>query len=88
MGRDAASGRRGGASGSGARAARRASSNAATVATSKVSASMATITPTDGMTAMPQPRPLAYIGDTAPGQASGNNLNLNGGLWLEVPASS
>jgi predicted lipoprotein with Yx(FWY)xxD motif len=28
-----------------------------------------------------------YIGDSSPGQASGNNLNLNGGLWLEVPAS-
>ena len=28
-----------------------------------------------------------YIGDAAPGQASGNNLNLNGGLWHEVPAS-
>jgi predicted lipoprotein with Yx(FWY)xxD motif len=28
-----------------------------------------------------------YIGDTAPGQASGNNLNLNGGLWHEVPVS-
>jgi predicted lipoprotein with Yx(FWY)xxD motif len=28
-----------------------------------------------------------YIGDTAPGQAHGNNLNLNGGLWHEVPAS-
>jgi predicted lipoprotein with Yx(FWY)xxD motif len=28
-----------------------------------------------------------YIGDSAPGQASGNNINLNGGLWLEVPAS-
>ena len=28
-----------------------------------------------------------YIGDTAPGQATGNNLNLNGGLWHEVPAS-
>jgi predicted lipoprotein with Yx(FWY)xxD motif len=26
-----------------------------------------------------------YIGDTAPGQAKGNNLNLNGGLWHEVP---
>jgi predicted lipoprotein with Yx(FWY)xxD motif len=26
-----------------------------------------------------------YIGDTAPGQANGNNLNLNGGLWHEVP---
>ena len=28
-----------------------------------------------------------YIGDTAPGQARGNNINLNGGLWHEVPAS-
>jgi predicted lipoprotein with Yx(FWY)xxD motif len=28
-----------------------------------------------------------YIGDTAPGQAKGNNLNLNGGLWHEVPVS-
>ena len=25
-----------------------------------------------------------YIGDTAPGQAHGNDLNLNGGLWHEV----
>ena len=25
-----------------------------------------------------------YIGDSAPGQAHGNNLNLNGGLWHEV----
>ena len=28
-----------------------------------------------------------YIGDSAPGQAKGNNLNLNGGLWNEVPVS-
>ena len=28
-----------------------------------------------------------YIGDTAPRQAHGNNLNLNGGLWHEVPAT-
>ena len=28
-----------------------------------------------------------YIADTAPGQAKGNNLNLNGGLWREVPIS-
>ena len=28
-----------------------------------------------------------YIGDTAPGQAKGNNLNLNGGPWHEVPVS-
>jgi predicted lipoprotein with Yx(FWY)xxD motif len=25
-----------------------------------------------------------YVGDTAPGQAHGNNLTLNGGLWHEV----
>jgi predicted lipoprotein with Yx(FWY)xxD motif len=28
-----------------------------------------------------------YVGDTAPGQARGNKLNLNGGLWHEVTAS-
>jgi predicted lipoprotein with Yx(FWY)xxD motif len=28
-----------------------------------------------------------YVGDSAPGQATGNNLNLNGGLWFEVPVS-
>jgi predicted lipoprotein with Yx(FWY)xxD motif len=28
-----------------------------------------------------------YVGDSAPGQARGNNLNLNGGLWHEVPAT-
>jgi len=27
-----------------------------------------------------------YVGDTAPGQAFGNNLNLNGGLWHEMTA--
>jgi predicted lipoprotein with Yx(FWY)xxD motif len=33
-------------------------------------------------------RPLyTYIADTAPGQARGNNINLNGGLWHEVTAS-
>ena len=26
-----------------------------------------------------------YIGDSSPGQASGNNLDLNGGLWHDVP---
>jgi predicted lipoprotein with Yx(FWY)xxD motif len=29
----------------------------------------------------------AYVGDSAPGQARGNNLNLNGGLWHEVTVS-
>jgi predicted lipoprotein with Yx(FWY)xxD motif len=28
-----------------------------------------------------------YIGDSAPGQAHGNNLNLNGGLWHEITVS-
>ena len=48
-----------------------------------------TIKRTDGSTQLTyNGHPLyTYIGDTAPGQASGNHLNLNGGLWLEVPAS-
>ncbi len=29
----------------------------------------------------------SYVGDSGPGQANGNNLNLNGGIWHEVPAS-
>jgi predicted lipoprotein with Yx(FWY)xxD motif len=28
-----------------------------------------------------------YVGDTAPGQAKGNGLNLSGGVWHEVTAS-
>ncbi len=28
-----------------------------------------------------------YIGDSGPGQAHGNNLNLNGGLWREITVS-
>ncbi|HUL25702.1 MAG TPA: hypothetical protein VLW44_08005 [Streptosporangiaceae bacterium] len=28
-----------------------------------------------------------YVADTAPGQAKGNKLNLNGGLWYEVTVS-
>ncbi|HKE66843.1 MAG TPA: hypothetical protein VKB59_19640 [Micromonosporaceae bacterium] len=27
-----------------------------------------------------------YVGDSAPGQNNGNNINLNGGLWLQVPS--
>src|ERR1700761_746830 len=48
-----------------------------------------TIKRSDGSTQAPfDGHPLyTYIGDTAPGQANGNNLNLNGGLWREVPAS-
>jgi predicted lipoprotein with Yx(FWY)xxD motif len=34
-------------------------------------------------------RPLyTYAGDSAPGQAHGNDINLNGGLWLEVKQGS
>jgi predicted lipoprotein with Yx(FWY)xxD motif len=48
-----------------------------------------TITRTDGTEQLTyNGHPLyTYIGDSAPGQAKGNNLNLNGGLWHEVPVS-
>jgi predicted lipoprotein with Yx(FWY)xxD motif len=29
----------------------------------------------------------AYIGDSVPGEAKGNGLDLNGGLWHEMSAS-
>ena len=29
----------------------------------------------------------AFVGDTAPGQAKGNGLNVAGGLWHEVTAT-
>jgi predicted lipoprotein with Yx(FWY)xxD motif len=47
---------------------------------------VATITRTGGARQLTyNGRPLyTYIGDTAPGQAKGNNLNLNGGLWHEA----
>jgi hypothetical protein len=32
-------------------------------------------------------RQLTYSGDSAPGQAKGNGLNLSGGVWHEVTAS-
>ena len=50
---------------------------------------VATIARTDGSRQLTyNGHPLyTYIGDSAPGQARGNNLNLNGGLWHEVPAS-
>jgi predicted lipoprotein with Yx(FWY)xxD motif len=48
---------------------------------------LGTITRTDGSTqATYGGRPLyTYIGDRAPGQDTGNNINLNGGLWRDVP---
>jgi len=48
-----------------------------------------TITRSDGSTQLTyNGRPLyTYVGDSAPGQARGNNLNLNGGLWHEITVS-
>jgi predicted lipoprotein with Yx(FWY)xxD motif len=51
-----------------------------------VTGKLGTIKRSDGTTqATYNGHPLyTYIADTAPGQAHGNNLNLNGGLWHEV----
>ena len=50
---------------------------------------VATITRTGGARQLTyNGHPLyTYIADTAPGQARGNNINLNGGLWHEVPVT-
>jgi len=60
-----------------------------TAAGQRLPGKVATITRTDGTEQLTyNGHPLyTYIGDTAPGQARGNNLNLNGGLWHEVPVS-
>ena len=52
-----------------------------------VTGTLGTITRTGGTKqATYDGHPLyTYIGDSAPGQASGNNVNLNGGLWHVVP---
>ncbi|HLX50584.1 MAG TPA: hypothetical protein VKS82_19835 [Streptosporangiaceae bacterium] len=54
-----------------------------------VTGTLGTIHRTDGSTQVTYDgHPLySYIGDSAPGQDRGNNLNLNGGLWRIVPAS-
>lgn len=54
-----------------------------------VTGKLGRITRADGKTqATYDGHPLyTYIGDTGPGQANGNNLNLNGGLWHEVRVS-
>jgi predicted lipoprotein with Yx(FWY)xxD motif len=51
-----------------------------------VTGRLGTITRTDGsVQATYDGHPLyTYIGDGGPGQAHGNNLNLNGGFWHEV----
>ena len=54
-----------------------------------VAGRVGTITRTDGSRQLTYDgHPLyTYIADTAPGLARGNNINLNGGLWHEVPAA-
>jgi predicted lipoprotein with Yx(FWY)xxD motif len=56
---------------------------------SGVTGKLATITRADGSTqATYNGHPLyTYTGDTAPGQANGNGLNVNGGVWHEVTTS-
>jgi predicted lipoprotein with Yx(FWY)xxD motif len=55
-----------------------------------VTGKLGTIKRTDGtIQATYDGHPLyTYIGDSHPGQASGNDINLNGGLWYEVRVSS
>ena len=54
-----------------------------------VTGKLGTIHRTDGSTQVTyNGHPLyTYVGDSAPGQDKGNNLNLNGGLWRIVPVS-
>jgi predicted lipoprotein with Yx(FWY)xxD motif len=54
-----------------------------------ISGKLGTIKRSDGTTQVTYDgHPLyTYVGDTAPGQAFGNGIDLNGGLWHEVTAS-
>jgi predicted lipoprotein with Yx(FWY)xxD motif len=54
-----------------------------------IKGTFATIKRSDGSTqATFDGHPLyTFVGDNAPGQANGNNINLNGGLWRDVPVS-
>ena len=54
-----------------------------------VTGKLSTIKRSDGSTqATYNGHPLyTYTGDTKPGQATGNGLNISGGVWHEVPVS-
>jgi predicted lipoprotein with Yx(FWY)xxD motif len=54
-----------------------------------VTGKLGTIKRTGGETQITYDRhPLyTYVGDSAPGQATGNDINLNGGYWYEMTAS-
>ena len=54
-----------------------------------VTGKLATIKRADGSTqATYRGHPLyTYVGDSAPGQAKGNGINLSGGVWHEMTAS-
>jgi predicted lipoprotein with Yx(FWY)xxD motif len=56
---------------------------------SGVTGKLGTIKRSDGSTqATYNGHPLyTYVGDHAPGEATGNGLNVNGGVWHEVTAS-
>ena len=60
------------------------------VSESGIMGKFGTITRSDGsVQATYNGHPLyTYVGDTAPGQAKGNGLNLSGGLWYEVKVSA
>jgi predicted lipoprotein with Yx(FWY)xxD motif len=59
------------------------------VATQAVAGKLGTITRSGGATQVTYDRhPLyTYVGDSAPGQANGNNIDLNGGVWHEMTES-
>ena len=59
------------------------------VAGAGVTGKLGTIKRTGGATQVTYDgHPLyTYVGDSAPGQATGNDINLNGGYWYEMAES-